>query len=196
MRTGCHADPHRTTLSYEVVARPNVPSPSGQRNVVAQSIQCCPRSGVEDRNLTAVAEVLGMAKEVDDDHVLAAAADVAVPAGSADQHVVIGSAHQPIIPGPSAQDVVAFSSADAVRRGGSADAVGAGGAVDLVQPGGDRRGGQHERDEQERGDQAGGRGPPPIAQGSLGAIRRWNDSLARLVLGHSLDIPPRRVLTQ
>ena len=109
-----------------------------------------PRSDVEDRSLTAVAEVLGMAKEVDDDHVLAAAADVAVLAGSADQHIVTGSADQPIIPTPSAQDVVAFSSADAVRRGGSADAVGAGGAVDLVQPAGDCRGSEQERDEQER----------------------------------------------
>ena len=75
-----------------------------------------PRSDVEDRSLTTVAEVLDMPQGSDDDQILAGAADVAVLARSAGQDIVTGSADQAIIPARSVQDVVAFCSSDAVGR--------------------------------------------------------------------------------
>jgi hypothetical protein len=76
------------------------PSAAGPGSLCGAGSRRAP-SGVEDRSLTAFAEVLDKAREVDDDHVLAPAADEAVLAGSAEQNVVTGSAHQPIIPSPS-----------------------------------------------------------------------------------------------
>ena len=90
------------------------------------------RLDVNDQRVTADAYLLGRSREVDDDHVLAASANVGVLAGSAVQHIVTGSADQPIIPRPPAQDVVPFPAADAVRRGGTAEMVGVGRAVDFV----------------------------------------------------------------
>lgn len=50
------------------------------------------RLGIKDHRLTAVAKLLGLAGEVDDDHVLAAPADVGVLAESALQQIITRSA--------------------------------------------------------------------------------------------------------
>jgi hypothetical protein len=50
------------------------------------------RLDIKDCRLTAVAKLLGLAGEVDDDHVLAAPADVGVLAKSALQQIVTRSA--------------------------------------------------------------------------------------------------------
>ena len=111
----------------------------GSRNQTAGSpcgagSMCHPttRGTDKDHCFTAVAKLLGKAGVVDDDHVLAAPADVGVLAKSALQQIVTRSADQLVIPSPTAQDVIAFQTANAVRRGGAADVVSIRGALDLV----------------------------------------------------------------
>jgi hypothetical protein len=123
------------------------------------------RFDIKDHRLTAVAKLLRLAGEIDDDHVLAAPADVGVLAGSAVQHIVTGSTDQPITASPSVHDVVPFQAVDAVRRVGAADVVGLPGAPDLVPCRGEGRGSEEKDGGQE--------GVPHVALAILFFVRRW-----------------------
>ena len=61
---------------------------------MAQTHGLAVRLGIKDQRLTAVAKLLGLTGEVEDDHVLAAPADVGVLAKSALQQIITRSADQ------------------------------------------------------------------------------------------------------